>query len=431
MADPLSVAASIVGILAAAGKVIEIMGPYMSAVRDTPKIAVSVHSEVVNSRIVLSALHGLLDNLSTTSINRKLLVSIDDLVAVFTNGVFIFSELESSVSPMNLGASDRIMARMQWARKEGKLSAILERLHTFKETMMLLLNILQCGSDHRAVQNQDELSMKISGLMQEHVDLCRLLETNSDSFDALSIIESRRPAEPQRLSDDVSELQCFSAADTTKSNPGHSIPVPESSPIPTLEFQTVLDLSRPYKRARNGSIDCPTRTSVAASKAGSIFSGISLSEVSILSRIAIPVYPADISNSHHYEFMPSTVAKVYTARRPTAATIGRWAELMDKSASRASLGDDMCNDGCDDDGESTDDEGGVEWMDDEFEEEYMDGEIYRPPSLWKLDDVSPEDIWCTLVFRSICWLMLHDFHPHDVNIVPTELFGSRIPVYIA
>ncbi|KAJ6779631.1 hypothetical protein PWT90_06493 [Aphanocladium album] len=44
---------------------------------------------------------------------------------------------------------------------------------------------------------------------------------------------------------------------------------------------------------------------------------------------------------------------------------------------------------------------------------------------------SHDDIWCTLVFRMICWLMLHDFNKLDVQISKSELLGSRVPVYIA
>ncbi|KAF5500183.1 hypothetical protein CGCS363_v007131 [Colletotrichum siamense] len=51
--------------------------------------------------------------------------------------------------------------------------------------------------------------------------------------------------------------------------------------------------------------------------------------------------------------------------------------------------------------------------------------------LWQVKNVSCEDIWYTLVFRSICWLMLHNFHPDDIQISKSDLFGSRLPVYIA
>lgn len=46
-------------------------------------------------------------------------------------------------------------------------------------------------------------------------------------------------------------------------------------------------------------------------------------------------------------------------------------------------------------------------------------------------DATPEDIWCTLVFRMICWLMLHDFDQMDVQKPKKELNGSRLRVYIA
>ncbi|KAK2687516.1 hypothetical protein QWA68_013367 [Fusarium oxysporum] len=41
------------------------------------------------------------------------------------------------------------------------------------------------------------------------------------------------------------------------------------------------------------------------------------------------------------------------------------------------------------------------------------------------------DVWCVLIFRMICWLLLHDFHKLDVQIDKDGLFGSRLPVYIA
>ncbi|KAI7784442.1 modin [Diaporthe eres] len=40
------------------------------------------------------------------------------------------------------------------------------------------------------------------------------------------------------------------------------------------------------------------------------------------------------------------------------------------------------------------------------------------------------NVWCTLVFRMLCWLLLHDFHKKDVQISKSELYGSRLPVYI-
>jgi hypothetical protein len=45
--------------------------------------------------------------------------------------------------------------------------------------------------------------------------------------------------------------------------------------------------------------------------------------------------------------------------------------------------------------------------------------------------LASKEVWCTLVLRMICWLMLHDFDRDDVQISKGDLFGSRLPVYIS
>jgi hypothetical protein len=40
-------------------------------------------------------------------------------------------------------------------------------------------------------------------------------------------------------------------------------------------------------------------------------------------------------------------------------------------------------------------------------------------------------IWITLMFRMICWFLLHDFNKNDVNVMPSDMMGSRMPVFIS
>jgi hypothetical protein len=39
-------------------------------------------------------------------------------------------------------------------------------------------------------------------------------------------------------------------------------------------------------------------------------------------------------------------------------------------------------------------------------------------------------IWMTLVWRGLCWMLLHDFDKVDKKVVPSDLKGSRMPVFI-
>lgn len=43
---------------------------------------------------------------------------------------------------------------------------------------------------------------------------------------------------------------------------------------------------------------------------------------------------------------------------------------------------------------------------------------------------SNEEIWMVLMFRMLCWLLLHDFAEEDINILPSDLNGSRMPIYL-
>lgn len=148
--DPLSVAASIAGLLSAAGAVTKALAPYVAAARETPKVAVQVHSEMQSITIILSALQSLARNLGSVPVQRAALIQVDHVVAVLTDGVLIFSDLEVLVtslgSPGDLSPSITrlsLRSRLQWARKETEISLILARLQCFKSSASLILNILQ------------------------------------------------------------------------------------------------------------------------------------------------------------------------------------------------------------------------------------------------------------------------------------------------
>jgi len=140
----LEVSAAIIGILAAAGKVAETLGPIVSAYVNAPKHAQTILAEVGHTRTILSSLQALLDNLVTSPSRRKELIQVDQLIAALTDGVLLFSKLEALVSRLGEAdpkASTRIRAR--WARHKSELDALISRLVSFKISMDLMLNILR------------------------------------------------------------------------------------------------------------------------------------------------------------------------------------------------------------------------------------------------------------------------------------------------
>lgn len=142
MADPLSVVASIIGIIAAAGKVAETLGPLISTVKDTTKSATTIHAEVNNCKIILSALQVLLEDLGSTPRKRRELIQVSQLVTILTDGALIFSELEPLVSQLGT-STEKWSTRIQWARKKDALEVLTKRLELFKGSINVMLNILQ------------------------------------------------------------------------------------------------------------------------------------------------------------------------------------------------------------------------------------------------------------------------------------------------
>lgn len=67
-------------------------------------------------------------------------------------------------------------------------------------------------------------------------------------------------------------------------------------------FEGALSESRVYRRIKRDSLDVSIRSSVARTHAWSIFSGLSIGDISNISVLALPVYSNDINNPQHYAF---------------------------------------------------------------------------------------------------------------------------------
>lgn len=69
-----------------------------------------------------------------------------------------------------------------------------------------------------------------------------------------------------------------------------------------FQFEGILKASRVYRRARRDSTDCSFRSSIPQSHAWTALSDISLSDISVISVIALPLQRNDITNQQRYDF---------------------------------------------------------------------------------------------------------------------------------
>jgi len=143
--DPLSATASIVGILAAMGKIIKILHQAAFSIIDAPKSLTMLVKEVGDVQAAFSALQSLLTDLSSASPRRMALIQLDRLVVVLTETVLTLSELEEVVSPLALSHVGEMSlgARWKWSMIEADCQKVVEQLQMRKWSVMLMLNIIQ------------------------------------------------------------------------------------------------------------------------------------------------------------------------------------------------------------------------------------------------------------------------------------------------
>lgn len=152
-------------------------------------------------------------------------------------------------------------------------------------------------SQVRAEDHQQQLISSVDLLLKDNKALVQMLLSAGGAgaaFDA----RSQRRASIQTL-----HLQGTFAVDANNNNQSDTGPQNRYS-FSELEFEKDLKASRVYRRVKRDTMDFSMRSSIAHSHAWSIFSGISLSDISEISVLALPIYPEDITNSQHYNFGP-------------------------------------------------------------------------------------------------------------------------------
>ncbi|KAF5721552.1 Rho guanine nucleotide exchange factor scd1 [Fusarium globosum] len=300
MSDPLSVAASIAGLISITVEAVKFLSPYVSAAKETPQVAAHVYSEVQSTQIILMGLQSLTKDLGSVNVQHAALIGVNQVVAVLTDGVLLYSKLHKELQ--SLWAKDGVekvplRGRLQWVWKESTFMALLNRLQSFKSSMTLVLMILQSDSGQTAKRHQEQLSNNVKALLDNNNALSRRLMNVEDALDAQTIISRRMSI----LSMSPSSSQNTSQQSIAEP-PATSGSTDTSLAISKFDFEDDLESSRVYRRAVRETMDFSFRSSIARSHNWSVFSGLSLGDISIMSVIALPVYQDDITNAEHYDF---------------------------------------------------------------------------------------------------------------------------------
>lgn len=141
--DPLSVSASIIGVLGASAKVSSVLIAFVQRTKGAPKLAQTVLSDVNGLSAILTHLQIYLLGAASPSKSRASLILVEQVIVTLTDCVTTFSELEDALGTSRSDTEMGTLDRVRWAMKESKISDIQSRLQSNKASLTLMLTILQ------------------------------------------------------------------------------------------------------------------------------------------------------------------------------------------------------------------------------------------------------------------------------------------------
>ncbi|KAK1834666.1 hypothetical protein QBC39DRAFT_7482 [Podospora conica] len=297
MADPLSIAASVAGLAAVAGKVVKILYNFVSDIDDAPHSARSTLDTVNETRLALEAIRHLVETIESVSAWRKTLISLEHVGLTLSNCIMTLSELEALVV---IDDDASFFQRIHWVRVEGKVQRLLPRLESQKTSLSLMVTVLQCQSNFGALRDRVKLQSTIDRMSGQNQDLARrvrrmeTLYTPSDRSTIFTERESRfRPASRSSTHSTITTSSELTARPASSGN--------QSWTFEPREFEADLESSWVYARVAptteldRTSLRSTIARSIARSDRWSILKGKSLSEISVLSVYRLPITVHDIA----------------------------------------------------------------------------------------------------------------------------------------
>ncbi|KAF8533556.1 hypothetical protein BDD12DRAFT_810080 [Trichophaea hybrida] len=174
--DPLSLAASIAGLLALGGKVVSSLTVFVSSVNSAPNIVIHIRNETESLTAIFEQLQNILLQRTFPHVGRTSKVPVDHLVVMLTSCVVAFTELEAELD--GLDAVDEIgwWERIKWTQKEPTLKTIVDKLAVHKSSLNLMLTVLLCQLNSVAEVAMDQMRAQVERLVRANERLLSLVE---------------------------------------------------------------------------------------------------------------------------------------------------------------------------------------------------------------------------------------------------------------
>lgn len=143
MADPLSIAASVAGLLSLSGSLYNRISTFTDRVQYASQSAFALRLSVSEVRLALTSVSGLIESFINISPERRAMVQLDDLIMCLTQLVLVFDELERLVGTWPEDIQLSLWQRWRFSGQDEKMMRLSLRIQQHKTSIGLILNVLQ------------------------------------------------------------------------------------------------------------------------------------------------------------------------------------------------------------------------------------------------------------------------------------------------
>jgi hypothetical protein len=141
--DPLSVAASVAGLVSLAGELVPALYNLGSAVKEANNDAQAAATEVASMSVVLQGLQTYIIGRTRANPQRLRLITVEHITASLTACVFTYSELDAVLKALHVDSGLKARDRAVWLMKRESVQNLVTRLQNHKMSFNCMLNILQ------------------------------------------------------------------------------------------------------------------------------------------------------------------------------------------------------------------------------------------------------------------------------------------------
>ncbi|KAF4969830.1 hypothetical protein FSARC_2988 [Fusarium sarcochroum] len=188
MSDPLSISASIAGLITLSTVVYQTLSDFADKVDKAPKSTQEILYAVAEMRLALNSISELVESFHKISPRRKAMVQLDHLVIALSRAVMTFTDLELFLSnwPEISAMQSSAWKRIRWALQEDKATRLVKKLSENKTSLLLILNILQSESDFEAQTSNQVLTEQMETLRAENREMRVLMDQIGNDIQSIA-----------------------------------------------------------------------------------------------------------------------------------------------------------------------------------------------------------------------------------------------------